>query len=332
MTDSMSKHERVQATLQNEPVDHPPATMWRHFFESESTTAGLIEAMVGFQKYFDWDFLKINERARFPAEDWGIELKWSGETTRPPELIRPAIENSTQWQEITPKNPLDGVMGKHLYALAKIVKELNGDIPTLMTVFSPISVTGALLADPSSLAVHIREEPQKIHTALTNVTETLCKFAVECLNAGADGIFLPTTIWGNQELLSQEEYEEFGRPYDLKVLQAVQEANFNVLHVCASNNRLLSLLDYPVHAFNWDDRDSTNPSLHEARSQTRKGLIGGIARHGVLQNGTPDDVIEEANDAQETSGGTGWFLGPTCAIPPDTPESNIWAALAAIRS
>ena len=223
-------------------------------------------------------------------------------------------------------------MGEHLYALSKIVRELNREIPTLMTVFSPISVTGALLEDPSSLVTHLREDPQKVHSALTNITETLCKFALECLNAGADGIFFPTTIWGNQELLPQEEYEEFGRPYDLKVLQAVEEANFNVLHVCASNNRLLSLLDYPVHAFNWDDRDRTNPSLYEARSQTRKGLIGGIARHGVLQNGTPDDVIKETIDAQETSGGTGWFLGPTCAIPPGTPERNIRAALAAIRS
>ena len=328
----MSKRERVQASLQYELVDHPPATMWRHFFESESTADGLVEAMVGFQKYFDWDFLKINERARFPAEDWGIELKWSGESIHPPELVKPAIENSNQWADVAPKNPLHGVMGEHLYALSKIVRELNREIPTLMTVFSPISVTGALLEDPSSLVTHLREDPQKVHSALTNITETLCKFALECLNAGADGIFFPTTIWGNQELLPQEEYEEFGRPYDLKVLQAVEEANFNVLHVCASNNRLLSLLDYPVHAFNWDDRDRTNPSLYEARSQTRKGLIGGIARHGVLQNGTPDDVIKETIDAQETSGGTGWFLGPTCAIPPGTPERNIRAALAAIRS
>ena len=45
MPESMSRRERVQAALSNATVDHPPASMWRHFFESEATGEGLAEAI-----------------------------------------------------------------------------------------------------------------------------------------------------------------------------------------------------------------------------------------------------------------------------------------------
>ena len=70
-------------------------------------------------------------------------------------------------------------------------------------------------------------------------------------------------------------YAEFGRPYDLQVLEAVRGAQLNILHVCDSHNMLLDLADYPLQAFNWAATDPTNPSLAATRSLP--GLrIGGL--------------------------------------------------------
>ena len=331
MPDTMSKRERVQAALAGEAVDHPPASMWRHFFEVEATGDGLAEAMVGFQRRFQWDFLKVNERARFPTEDWGAQLQWSADPLSGPTLLKAAVTRPEQWQQIEARDPHRGVMGEHLHALSRITRELEGEVPVVMTVFNPISVAGALLERPETLVEHLGERPQEVQAALEAITETLATFAQECLNAGADGVFFPTTIWGSRDLLSDEEYDRFARPYDLRILEAVREARFNILHVCNTNNRLLSLLDYPVHALNWDDRDPTNPALADIRARTDKALIGGMARQGVLRYGSPQEVRQQVEDAQQQTKGQRWLLGPTCAIPPDTPEENLQAALDTLR-
>jgi len=69
MTDQMSHRERVRASLAGEETDRPPVSMWRHFFEDETSAEGLAEAMLGFQRRYDWDFMKVNPRASYHAED-----------------------------------------------------------------------------------------------------------------------------------------------------------------------------------------------------------------------------------------------------------------------
>ena len=69
MAVTSAKRERVQAALAGEPVDWPPVSMWRHFYEFEETAEGLAEAMLGFQRRYDWDFMKVNPRASYHAED-----------------------------------------------------------------------------------------------------------------------------------------------------------------------------------------------------------------------------------------------------------------------
>jgi hypothetical protein len=53
------------------------------------------------------------------------------------------------------------------------------------------------------------------------------------------------------DVMTAEEYETWGRPFDLKILKAVSEAPFNVLHIHGKRIHFDSLLDYPVSALNW---------------------------------------------------------------------------------
>ena len=67
---TLSKQERVQAVLEGETVDRPPISVWRHFYDRETTSQGLVESMLGFQRQYDWDFMKVNPRAQYHVEDW----------------------------------------------------------------------------------------------------------------------------------------------------------------------------------------------------------------------------------------------------------------------
>lgn len=319
-----TKQERVQAVLEGETIDRPPVSVWRHFYDKETTVQGLVESMLGFQRQYDWDFMKVNPRAQYHVEDWGATFQYPADPNEGPTALEVPVGSPEQWEYIEPLKTTTGVLGEHLMALSDIKKGLAGEVPFIMTVFNPISIAGRLVESEGTLVEQMRSSPDIIHSALEVITETFSSYVSEILNAGADGIFFATTSWATTDLITGEEYAEFGRPYDLRMLDAAKDAWFNILHVCRSHNMLRDLIDYPVHAFNWDTQDTTNPSLEEAHAFTSKPLIGGISRETLL-DGQPGSVAGEVNEATAQTENRGVMISSTCSISPRCPKANVEA-------
>ena len=323
------KRERISAALAGERVDQPPISMWRHLYDKETTAEGLAEAMLAFQSNYNWAFMKVNPRAQYHVEDWGATFRYTGDPNTGPTLTHAPVASPEEWQRLRPLDPHKGALGEHLKALRMIKDGLRGETPFLMTVFNPISIAGRLVASEEVMLQHIREHPRELHAALEVITESYRAFVAECLNEGTDGIFFATTSWASRDLLTDEEYREFGRPYDLRVMEAAAGAALNILHVCRSRNMLQALADYPVHTLNWDATDSTNPSLAAAREFTQRPLLGGVSRETLL-NGTPEAVAQEVRDAVAQTGGRSFMVGPGCSISPRCPEANLRALQGAL--
>ena len=66
----MTRRERIRKTIQGERTDRPPMSFWRHFYDREGSAKDLAEAMLEFQRKYDWDFMKVNPRASYHVEDW----------------------------------------------------------------------------------------------------------------------------------------------------------------------------------------------------------------------------------------------------------------------
>jgi len=318
---AMTKRERIAATLRGQPVDRPAWSLWRHFYDKETTPARLAGAMLAFQRAHDFDFMKVNPRASYHVEDWGLKLRFSGQPHVKPVVLDYPVKTVADWARLTVLPPDRGVLGEHLEALRLIGAELRGEVPFIQTIFTPLSLAGDLVRDDAQLVHDLRTSPDAVHAALEVITETFVAFARAALDVGASGIFLATTSWASRDTITEAEYAEFGRPDDLRILDAVRGAELNVLHVCAEHNMLFALADYPVHAINWATTSPTNPSLAEAAARLDKALIGGITRD-VLSAPTPDVALAEARRAREQTGGRRWMLGPTCSISTDSrPES-----------
>ncbi|MBI2886966.1 MAG: uroporphyrinogen decarboxylase [Chloroflexi bacterium] len=329
MAESMSHRERVMAALAGAEVDRPPVSMWRHFYDQETTGPGLVEAMLAFQQRHDWDFLKLNPRAQYHVEDWGVRHHYPADPQQAPALVEAAVKSPEDWGRLRPLEVHAGALGEQLQALREVTGALGGAVPVLMTVFTPLSIAARLVDSEATMQAHLREHPTQVRGALELITESYTAFAEACLEAGADGLFFATTSWASQVLLSEEEYQRFGRPYDLRALHAARQAPFNVLHVCRSQNMLRALLDYPVHAFNWDACDATNPGLAEARTLTGKALIGGIDQRTLHRN-TPQEAAAQAGQALAQAGRRGFMLGPGCTVSPRTSPQHLEALKAAV--
>lgn len=326
----MSKRERVAAALGGAPVDRPPISFWRHFFEKETSAEGLSEAMLGFQHQYEWDFMKVNPRACYHAEPWGCRFQFSGQAHIEPKLLEPAIKTADDWRKIKPLPPTAAALGEQLEALRLIKKGLRGEVPFVETVFTPLSVAGRLTGSDDVMLEHLRQYPERVHEALEAITTTFVNFAQACLDVGADGLFFATTGWATYDRLTDAAYEEFGRPYDVRVLRAVAGAPLNILHVCRSRNMLWKLLDYPAQAVNWATADPTNPRLGEVWQRGHRAVIGGIDHVSTLRQGTPAAVRAEVQAAVDQTR-QGLFIGPGCSISPQTPEPNLRAAHMAVE-
>jgi uroporphyrinogen decarboxylase len=299
----------------------------------------MAQTMLAFQRQCDWDFMKVNPRADYHVEDWGVRLRYSDSPYQGPTVLEHPVKRPEDWLKLKPLDIRRGVLGQHLEALGLIARELKGEVPFLMTVFTPLSIASRLATSEEVFLAHLREHTEKVQAALEVVTETFTRFARACLERGASGLFFATTSWGTYDRLNDQEYNRFGRTYDLKLLRALPPADFHVLHVCRDRNMLKSLADYPVAAFNWDARGQGNLSLTEGRElmlrlakeegATPKAVIGGVSHRTLLLEGTPLQVAAEVQVLKRAMGSTGWMLGPGCTYSPKAPESNVLAIKAA---
>ena len=325
--------ERILMIAAGERPDRWAASFWRHFFHMEHHAEGTVEAMLGFQRRFGWDFVKINPRADYHVEDWGLKQEWShDEFTKHRKTAFP-IRTADDWTRLPELPPTAPVLAEHLKVVSMIRKGLDREVPILMTVFTPLSIAGRMVEDQQMLVEHLRTEPEKVETALRTITATFTRYVSELRNAGADGIFYATTQWASRDMLTWDEYQRFGVPYDLEVIRAAEDDAVNLLHVCASNNYLRELagLDYHAKMLNWDSNDSTNLSLEEALDVVSgMALVGGVDHKGWLLKGTPEEVRRRVKEIQAKYEPSQLILGPGCSMPPETPMENLEAVKACL--
>jgi len=328
----LNKKERVDAALRGEEVDRVPASMWGHDFEREWNAQSLAEAMVENFTHYDWDYMKVNPRASYHVEGWGVQVRPSGEKYKPPVIGDTPVKNSSDWKRIRPLEPDQGALGEQLRALQLINHSIGFDAYFVQTIFCPLAVAKYLVGNKSEPVLQtIREDRSAMHAALRVITETFITYAIACLEEGASGIFYATNGWATESMLTADQYREFGEQYDLEVLDAIKSrSKFNILHNCGTHIYFDLLAAYPVQALNWAATLEGNPDLREGKLRSGKAVMGGISEKTILKNGEPDQVREEVERALELTGGRHFLLAPGCSIPPDVPVKNLLAIRSAL--
>lgn len=324
MKDTMTHRERIEAILAGETPDRYAASFWRHYFHLEHDAQGTIAAMLDFQNKFDWDLMKINPRADYHVQDWGLKLKYSADEFTKHEKLTFPVNYPDDWAKIEPLPMTAPALEEHLEVVKGLRREVGNDLPLLMTVFTPLSLAGRMLPDREKLPGHLHEHFNLIETALEAITDTFVRYVAELRNAGADGIFYATTQWASKDRLSWEEYEKFALPYDLRVIEATGEDSINLMHVCEGNNFLAELAPYDYFSaiYNWDAVHPTNPSLAEGRKLLDfRTLLGGFPFDDSLKQISPEQAKATITQLKQEFAPNELIIGPGCAIPPDTPDN-----------
>jgi uroporphyrinogen decarboxylase len=332
MINQLSHKERIERILSGQEIDRPAISAWRHFYHRENSSQELADAMIEFQRKFDWDFMKINPRASYFIEDWGAVYTPSREPLVKAVKISLPVKKVADWSKVKPLPVNQGTLGEILAATKEIVKQIGSEIHIVQTIFSPLSIAGDL-ADGDELFIQLlREGKDELHGALEAITETYISFVKELMKTGISGIFFATTEWASRNLITEEEYLEFGRPYDLKILRAAASARFNILHVCNKNNMLPLFRDYPTPVVSWNPYEEGNLSIHQAAQIFDKIFLAGMDQNATLASGSPAEIKKQIADALDQVPLGRLMIGPGCALKVNTPDGNLQAAVETVKS
>ena len=335
----MDKFEKIKAAIKGEPLEEIPISLWHHFPRDDLKAELLVERAMAFQERFDSDFMKFSPSGAYPHLAFGAEVEYyeSMEEEIKALGVYDGISKATKlrinsledWETLEEVDVNEGILGEMLRAVKLIGERLDGRVPFIETMFSPITTCQRLAGD--RWRKDFEDAPEEVSQALSVISRTMTKFSRAAIDYGASGIFLsvtPTYDW-----FTEDEYRRFGMRYDLPILKATKpKAFFNVVHVHGSNLMFdLVAGNYPVEGINWADK-RTPPSLKEALKKFRGALIGGLNETETLLKGSPEEVEEEVLRSIEATGGRRLILAPGCVIPLNAPEANLDVAIRAARS
>jgi len=326
--DAMTKRQRLEATFRGDPVDRPPVALWRHWPGDDQRADDLARAQITFQTQYDWDFIKVTPSSGYSVEDWGVETAYVGSLEGTREHRRYGVRAPEDWDTLPMLDPQRGALGRQLRCLRTIGEAMRGEVPYIQTIFNPLSVARYLAGD-DLMRVHLRRHPEHLRAGLETITESTVAFVQEVMRTGAAGIFLAVQH-AQYGLLSEEEYAEFGRPYDLRLLAAASGGWFHLLHLHGVDVMFDLLADYPVQVVNWHDRE-TPPTLADGMARFQGAVCGGLRQWETMVRGDPDRVRAEAADAIAGTEGRRFVLGTGCVTPIVAPTSNLMAVRRAVE-
>ena len=307
----MSRRERVRAALLGDEVDRVPVSIWFHFAPGHVARTPREEAddHIAHVRRYHLDYLKVmNDNPYDMPDDF------------------PAVETVDDWSRLEPLDADAPGFAAQAETLRILRKEL-GNICMTSTIFGPYAQADRICG--RKLLEHIAEDREKVRAGIETVTASLCVLARETIGAGADGIYLACSGSAAGEL-SEDDYRDLIRPFDVQVVKAAARGDFNFVHVHGSGCPFGVFQDYPGDAIGWT-ATSNPPNLAEARDLTSMCLVGGWEQEGAVAKGDIEGVRAETKAALEATGGRHFMLGPGCTVPDKTPEAWIRAAIDVAR-
>jgi len=311
-------------------LDEIPVSVWWHFPGRDLDARSLCREQLAFQERFDPDLMKVCPSGGYPSLAYGAEIEYYGSPTGAPRTKVPRIRSSEDWWTVEELDVTDGVLGETLRAIECISAELEGRVPFVQTVFSPLTICQKI--GGNRLLGDLRGDSEGVEEALGTISNTMAEFARANMDAGASGLFFATQM-ATEDMLSMDEYRRFGVRYDLPILRAVRTRAFlNVVHIHGENVMFdLIAENYPADALNWHDQ-RTPPSLAEAHKRFEGALLGGIDERGTLLSGSEDDVEAMVKASVESVSGRRLILAPGCVVPIAAPEANLDKIIRTARS
>ena len=292
---ALSSKERVDRALKGQDVDRVPFSFWHHFLDDTKPPESHAKSTLDFHNQFRTDLVKVMSDYPYP--------KPQGE-----------------WFALrVEQNPFPS----QIRALELIRDGLNGQAYFIETIFNPWTVAEKLSSREQVMAMK-DSKPQRLLDALEIIAKSEANHARRAIGAGAAGVFIAIAN-AQQGVLSQADYAKFSEPFDRMILEAVNSAPLNVLHLhsdAANGDKLYIDRFYrgwPATAINYSLY--TGVPVSEVRSKYSGVILAGLDER-KYRSLTPADLKRQWLTAQSQAGKR-FILTPGCSVPNDSSDEEL---------
>lgn len=293
----MNKLQRFIAAVRGEPVDYPPSVAWCNFATDGVDGKENARRQLAFHATCDWDICKVMNDYRL-APPAGIET-----IETPADMLRFARQSMSE-----------RIFAEQLECLRILRARLGTDVPLIDTLFEPFF--SLLFAVGFSRAAFIRSHPEEAGAMLAALTGTFADYIAEIRKIPVDGVLYATNaciLAPSSRGISDAEFREFHRPYDLRLLNEMQGLT-RIVHAHGNPLDLGRILDYPCEVLSWSDRLNGNPSIATVRKLTGKCLMGGVDESRLQERSLPEIRAEVADAIAQAGGTRNFIVAPGCNV------------------
>lgn len=332
----MTKRERFEKFLANEPVDRVPVAFFHHFTTEQEWLTGLtdeaafeknIEGHRKAREVFDPDVIKImNDTLMIMPVDASF------------------VQTPADLRKLQPPMPGSAFFEKSKELTKRVVAIYEGsDAPIYITAFSPCIILRTALSgmDVGTEVAHSRlysfleEDPESVMAGLDIIADSVNALNKMLLTeCGAEAVYL--SVNNQAHYVPDEFYTKYITPSDKKVIAAANElSRFNMLHICGyhgKSNNMELFKDYDVPVFNWAVH-AEGVGLAEGKKMFGgKPVCAGFAQAETIYTGTREEVVAEACKYLDEAGQVGVMLGADCTVPTDIDDNRLeWVRQAAVQ-
>ncbi|MFN3321927.1 MAG: uroporphyrinogen decarboxylase family protein [Bryobacteraceae bacterium] len=289
---ALTPKERVDRIVKGADPDRLAFTFWYHFRLEKPTPERFAFATLEFHRKFRTDLVKVMNNLSY---------------TPPP----------GKWYTIRPqKSPLP----EHLRTLEMVRDGLGGKAHFIETVWNPWMIAESLAGSREELLQMKNEKPQYLLNALEAIARSQANHARLALGQGASGIFLAVNS-AQATILSRDEYVKFSEPFDRMILEAVNSAPLNTVHVHGDKIYLhkfyqgwpINMLSYSAHA--------SGVAISTVRSRFGGVMLGGIDER-KFRTIDSKELKRQIHAAKEAAG-TRLIVAPGCTLSSQTPDEDM---------
>ncbi|RLD03805.1 MAG: hypothetical protein DRI65_12105 [Chloroflexota bacterium] len=339
MTEEYNSIERTLRTLNFQPVDRVPVDLHNfmltpkylgvtNFADFYRDGEAMAEGQVKAWKRFGHDVLLVENGTAALAEACGVKVIYQEDSA--PVASQPAISNLDEVDNLRVPDPYKDPLLSELLKSTRMVVDEIGD---------QAFVIGRGDQGPFSLACEIRglseflldlalgEELDKVHQLLEFCLDVSERYCLAQIEQGAHATSIGDSPSG-PDLISPEYYREFAYPYVVKLAQRLKRRDIILAyHICGNATPIISDMVRSGADIIEIDQKSDQVAVKDV-AIGKATLLGPVDPSGVMAFGTPELVEEKCFEALDNlSPGSGFILGPGCALPPITPDENIDAMI-----
>lgn len=204
------------------------------------------------------------------------------------------------------------------------------DKPVLAGMIGPYSLAGRLM-DVTEIMYLCFDEPETVHTVLDKATQYLIRYGRAMKDAGADGVMMAEPLAG---ILSPDMAEEFSMPYVRRIIDALQDEDFDVLyHNCGNSVPQMLDIIYQLGAAAYHFGNAIDMQAIMKRTPTDILVMGNIDPAGQFAGGTVESITAATRELMGKCGSYANFVPSSgCDIPAHARWENIHAFFSAINS